>query len=214
MKTRPILFNGEMVRAIDEERKSVTRRVMKPQPFGPLSYYLERCPYGKPGDILVVKETHWRWGHWEKKGGKTKAGKPRWGFVADDSRPVLFAPPTPADVPADRAHLGYQKRPSIFMPFALARTRLEVTEVSVEMVQAIGEEDARAEGVIEPECSTCGYTRRDCRLHGDHHLCEESDPGSSRSEFIDLWNSINKARGFGWAVNPFVWVVSFKRVTS
>lgn len=72
MKERPILFSGEMVRAILEGRKTQTRRVIKPQPdnvrnsvfvksgFETNHGYEIKCPYGQPGDRLWVRET-WVW---------------------------------------------------------------------------------------------------------------------------------------------------------
>jgi hypothetical protein len=80
------------------------------------------------------------------------------------------------------------------MPRWASRIQLEVTDVRVERVQDISEEDARAEG-----CE--GFT--DPNLPG-------SAIGSCEDEFKDLWNSINEKRGFGWDVNPWVWVVEFR----
>ena len=68
---------------------------------------------------------------------------------------------------------------------------LEVTDVRVELVQDISEEDAMAEGV-EPDRAT------------DH------PKGVYYTAFHDLWDAINAKRGYSWVSNPWVWAVSFK----
>ncbi len=83
-------------------------------------------------------------------------------------------------------------KPSIFMPRWASRILLEVTDVRVERVQDIREEDARA----------------DC---GKEKCCEAEGHGAIVA-FHGLWDSINAKRGFGWDVNPWVWVVEFKRI--
>jgi hypothetical protein len=76
---------------------------------------------------------------------------------------------------------------------------LEITEVRVERVQDISEEDAKAEGDKDP---FEGHLRRD-------GTPIESSP---RLRFITLWDSLNAKRGYGWAENPWCWVISFKRI--
>jgi len=80
-------------------------------------------------------------------------------------------------------------RPSIHMPRWASRITLEVVAVRVERVQDIREDDAFAEGI-------CG---------GDWL-------GDPVGEFAKLWDTLNQSRGFGWSVNPWVWVIEFKRV--
>jgi hypothetical protein len=81
--------------------------------------------------------------------------------------------------------------PSIFMPRDACRIRLEITDVRVERVQSITDDDAIEEGVDRTNTSIPTYASR---------------------RFQKLWDSINAKRGFGWAVNPWVWVVSFRAV--
>ncbi len=96
-------------------------------------------------------------------------------------------------------HEGQNWKPSIFMPRAASRILLEVTDVRVERLQEIGEADAKAEGV-EPDVDA-GYWKG------------YIFPGvydSAKKSFASLWQSIN---GLGsWDQNPWVWVVSFKRI--
>jgi hypothetical protein len=83
---------------------------------------------------------------------------------------------------ADGEIAGHKWTPSIFMPRALSRITLKVIEVRVQRVQDINVEDTRAEGV--------DYV----------------------ANYHKLWDSLNAKRGFGWDLNPWVWVIHFKRL--
>lgn len=235
MKERPILFNGEMVRAILDDRKTMTRRVVKPQPEQDTDcpYHIgtgiERkariCPYGKPGDRLWVRET-WRIGAWNENEGA----------VSIDYRADGFARREWIDVPdekvfeklwiqstedAIRAGIktnedgAYKWEPgespcrwrsSIFMPRYLSRITLEITNVRVERLQDISEEDAFAEGIDDES--------------EEYNRAEHFQLGGSQIQggapaiftFIGLWDSINAKRGYSWEANPWVWVVEFERI--
>ncbi len=184
MKEKPILFSGAMVRAILEGRKTMTRRVVKPQFRNSTEerFFREEqptylCPFGIPSQKLWVRET------WLDD-GETKE-QPQWIYRADNE-----------NYPR---HEGQNWKPSIFMPRAASRILLEVTDVRVERLQDITEADARAEGV-EPDVDA-GYWKG------------YIFPGfydSAKKSFASLWQSIN---GLGsWEQNPWVWVVSFKRI--
>jgi hypothetical protein len=218
MKERPILFSGPMVRAILEGRKTQTRRVVKSQPsedwhpqvgvyaptmvdrhgeeypgpdvFGASDECEGRiCPHGAPGDHLWVRETFqplladgvkYRDSDW-----KTGIGyAPK--YIATEPR-VEYLDCFNDDELTDRC------KPSIFMPRWASRITLEITDVRVQRVQEITEEDAEAEGV---------YSWSDM---GPLDIC-------AKPLFSDLWDSINAKRGFGWDVNPWVWALTFKRV--
>lgn len=142
---KPILFNTEMVRAILDGRKTVTRRAIKPQPDGrpvPMTksgcwpgYFaiqgtakVVRLPF-LPGDVLWVRET------W----AKDPFGD---GYIY------------PTEVPG----AGQKWRPSIFMPREAARIFLRVTDVRVERLQSISHEDAEQEGCW---CDECGLSMPD-----------------------------------------------------
>jgi len=86
---------------------------------------------------------------------------------------------------------GFLWKPSIHMPRRAARIILEVTDVRVERLQDISGKDAAAEGI------------QSVSKYG-----QDADV----SDFADLWDSINKKRGYSWASNPYVWVVEFKRI--
>ena len=101
------------------------------------------------------------------------------------------------------------KRPAIFMPRAACRILLEVTEVRVQRLQDISEADAIAEG-IEPNPAWIG-TYRDYSVERERQVWNLDPVASYRT----LWDSINgKTPGAAWADNPWVWAVSFMRVTS
>ena len=99
-----------------------------------------------------------------------------------------------ADAEAEGWLLPASWTPSIFMPRWASRILLEITEMRVERVQDISEEDAQAEGVDFP-----GW---DWRLKRN----------SWALNFSALWDSINAKRGFGWDVNPWVWIIEFSCV--
>ncbi|MDN8047613.1 hypothetical protein QZN20_10025 [Burkholderia multivorans] len=84
-------------------------------------------------------------------------------------------------------------------PRAASRITLEITGVRAERLQSISESDARAEGVTIEEHHMRGYCAGAYR------------PPSIRA-FHDLWDSLNAARGYGWDVNPWVWVIEFRRI--
>lgn len=240
-KERPILFSSEMVRAILEGRKTVTRRMLKPQP-PPIEDVVRRCgsgygiftneraqpafrvsgpvwtvrellgaepywlsPYGVPGDCLWVRETHYRFGHWEPVPGvKTKTGRMKWRFVADFDD-VLFDPPACVEIRGGRHHRdpdtpAWHKRLGRFMPRAFARLTLEVVSVRVERVQEITPMDAIAEGIDFLDYC-CGGEACACR----------GMPVDPVGEFWMAWNDINGSRAT-WESNPWVWRVEFCRV--
>jgi len=205
MKERPILFSGEMVRAILDGRKTMTRRVIKPQPpiswdvcepvehtSGVFCFYrssdtdfhgYKKCPYGQHGDRLWVKET------WSQFAPRPKPG---------DGVPENACIDYRADYSASALRRGLDSdgdpykppswRPLIHMPRWASRINLEVVSVRVERVQDISEDDARAEGISNPLGSL------------------------ALNIFPSLWDSINLKRGYGWDTNPWVWVIEFKRL--
>jgi hypothetical protein len=117
-KERPILFSGEMVRAILDGRKTQTRRVVKPKPDDSGLWNNDKCPYGKPGDRLWVRETFFVDG-------------PRIQYRADHH-----------GAPKETIW-----KPSIFMPRHASRILLEIADVRCERLRDISEADAIAEGV-------------------------------------------------------------------
>jgi hypothetical protein len=232
MREKPILFSAPMVNAIIEGRKTVTRRVLKGNQIDMhegddgtfhavqdhgchVTERTIRCPCGQPGDRLWVRET-WR------VDGLGKSVALRLGDCATTSENMSYR----ADMEDDRACNDCQWIPSIHMPRWASRITLEVTAVRVERLQAISEADARAEGIRENWCGDdlqgvagsrpwkeeldgwMDYTPG----RGDGDGAEDWEALMPRESFTTLWDSINAERGYGWTVNPWVWVVGFEVV--
>lgn len=170
---KPILFNTDMVRAILDGSKTVTRRLVKPQPTNPRwnvigwagwddghGYRMKQSC--QDGDILYVQEA------WAK-------GADGYAYKADfeDSD-------------------GWGWLPSIHMPKEAARIFLRVKAVRVERLQDITEEQTIAEGV------------------------SPSGGNFAIDNFEQLWDGTIKPadRGkYGWAADPWVWVIEFEKIT-
>ena len=207
---RPILFSGEMVRAILAGHKTQTRRVIKLPTWSTLDWadfetddagkpviICEEtgclaempCPYGQPGDRLWVRET-WipdppqddTWDYYAFTDGVL------YNF---DNLPNRFKKPKHIIYRASWNGIDLRWRPSIFMPRWASRLTLEVVSVRVERVQEISNPDAQAEGV--------GWWQP---VGGEKDY---------RLEYSMLWNRINAKRGYSWDSNPWAWVIEFKR---
>ncbi len=217
MKERPILFSAPMIRAILDGRKSQTRRVVKPQPDGPvfiatdpetprycmprhealtLSGIAKLCPYGQPGDRLWVRETCRAE---ELPSGLDSPETLGVRYLADDCFIPIGNTPESGDVWLDLRYYGKRASPvapvktvpAIHMPRWASRITLEITGIRVEQLQDISEADALAEG-IDPKFPP-----------------DEQWANAARMRFADIWESIN---GQGsWDTNPWVWVVEFRR---
>lgn len=214
IKERPALFNGVMVRATLEGRKTVTRRAIKPQPpeghkwrgwvvdstcskeidsaswdegGGPLrrNATYARCPYGKPGDRLWVRETCFINDYREASVPEQERADCEIHYRADGI----------PDFDGEEELIRW--RPSIHMPRWASRILLEVTDVRVERLQDITEEQALAEGIKKH--SDGGYHVEDGKHYSD----------SPVESFACLWSSV----GGDWDANPWVWCVNFKRIT-
>lgn len=220
VKERPILFSGEMVRAILEGRKTQTRRVKglkqinsdasRWQQLKDFVFQYRpsadrvavKCPYGQPGDRLWVRETFVLESTYEYHEEELRPTDRPYQECGDEHQGHYFliphyraTEPEPHIVPYDRVD-GYDDttswRPSIFMPRYASRITLEITEIQVERVQKISEVDAQSEGVAPI------YT-------------EPEEILWHRPAFQRLWDSINGEK-YPWASDPWVWVVGFKRL--
>lgn len=230
VKERPILFSGPMVRAILDGRKTQTRRIVNPQPSAETKAWWScvssseksfvgkwtprdskhvksnpkatgasvRCPYGDFGDRLWVRES--------------MRGIIDTKCHADESMPV-------SAYVADGAHswsgsyrtpwqYSRTAMPSIHMPRRLSRITLEITRVSVERLNEISESDAIAEGIESEQHRFLGMH---FKCYGELERLNQWTVNPKWS-YETLWESINGSDS--WAVNPWVWVIEFKRVAS
>ncbi len=215
MEEHPILFNFDMVRAILDGRKTQTRRVIKPQPdtrtvdieirkgllvavpYSVFGCWIAskpiKCPYGGPGDSLWVRETFAYLTDYTgndpgvyalAKGCFYRADYPIGDFIEDEIK---------------------RWRPSIHIPRLRSRITLGIIDIRAERLQDISVNDINSEGIACSDCWTSGtpYPKHDF-LRPIHCGC--------RSLFVNLWDSINAKRGYGWDTNPWVWVIEFKKL--
>lgn len=218
---KPILFNTEMVRAILDGRKTVTRRVAFPNkdlrefpckqyPEGwwlkgrvyknwanlPMGRFELSCKYGV-SDILYVRET---WCKYDE------------DHVIDGVKYAYKANATPVSEEA-RNELGYKWKPSIHMPKEAARIFLRVTDVRVERLQDITVNQSTKEGCVSP-CCMC-RNKKDGKCVGDSILLRDCPIDRIYSPFIGIWNTTVKKSDlelYGWTANPWVWVIEFERI--
>lgn len=190
-RVRPILFNTDMVRAILDGRKTVTRRLVKPQHLRVLnSHYHEEHPEVgdmkllsklceppcHPGDILYVREA--------------------WNVLPYSGESIYRAD---CDL-TDKFLSSLKWRPSIHMPKKAARIWLKVTDVRVERLQDITEEQAQKEGF-------------EGKFVGTGEAMGSGWDVTPVDEFSELWDTTIKQKDrvfYGWAANPWVWVIEFE----
>ncbi|HGM5437685.1 hypothetical protein FKD06_07740 [Serratia sp. SRS-8-S-2018] len=226
MKERPVIFNGEMVRAILDGCKTQTRRVIanvSPDNCIPLqkptktkdgiyTHVMDApgnglCPFGQIGDRLWVRETFAILGNedgcpidWDGnliKGDEKHAARIyKASCWQEPGNYGLWSIPD-----RDTQYEGAW-RPSIHMPRWASRITLEITAVRVERLNDISEEDARAEGVKPAGDMLLDYP--------DTFLTPKGDFATAKVAFQRLWQSIYGDES--WNANPWVWVIEFRRV--
>lgn len=218
MKARPLMFTAPMVRALLAGTKTQTRRVVKFPVLGPdlggkrriyipthdswakeLPAIAKFCPHGRVGDRLWVRETYCPVSG--DPDDKQHGGKNWVDYRAtpwdDESAPAGWHN-TPDDVDA------LKWCSPMMMPRRFSRIELEITEVRIQQVQSITNDDARAEGISADNVVD---------FAGD---LEANRPGAFRAGFEQAWRRMHgKEKHHGdraWNANPWVWAISFKRV--
>ena len=176
--------------AIREDRKTQTRRVVKPQPIGSIiqgnslgrkwvtgmkDEIITKCPYGFPGQIRALREPI------ESSMDGNSMGH---AYYADDGEPVM--------INDGGLHLPWQWKvktlSQLYMPYEAARTFVKIKNIHVERLQDITYRDMIAEGIK-------GICNRDLHLG-----------------WVKLWDSINAKRGYAWDTNCWVWKIEFERI--
>lgn len=190
MTERPILFSGPMVRALLDGSKTQTRRVINPvQPRDDGMWPAGRdpvpdCPYGKAGDRLWVREA---WACTARGDFYTKIQYRADGQSIEHHWKYFDA--------VKRLDKEGKYRPGIHMHRWASRISLLITDVRVQRLHDISEEDARAEGAIR-------------MVMDDEAKFYESDRGTFKCGFAGIWSHINGAAS--WDANPWVFAVSFR----
>ena len=238
MSVKPILFNSEMVRAVLEGRKTVTRRAVKPRykedeggfqinrdvktgewwveksdwdegSFDPPRYV--NPPYC-PGDILYVRET------FRVDYLSNIVGSGRVQYKADGSFGDIHFQPARYDM-MRRAQLKPGWRPNENMPKEAARIFLRVTDVRVQRLQEITMQDIRREGSV-PSCAMCSFNEAEsahgikCRKAIERSADCALENHFPNCGFRGTWDSTIKSADrdcYGWDANPWVWVIEFER---
>jgi len=206
MKERPILFNAAMVNAILDGRKTQTRRIIKNvdrrnwiktpkgHPGCHVVHGLKYCPYGEVGDQLWVREIHYYDIPLVNMKTQPENYDPRDMYYRANGECCQQIPECQC------FDVGKPKwRPSIFMPRWASRIQLEITDVRVELLNNISDEDVKAEGT---------YTLQSTDFPTKPFYRSLMEP---KILFEILWDSIN-AKKHPWESNPWVWVVEFKQV--
>lgn len=229
MKERGIIFNGEMVRALLDGRKTQTRRILKVQPDedglakvtnGPWMDTSEReyrCPFGVIGDRIWVRETWALLGNedgccvdWNDnlcKGDEKTAA--RIYRASCEQKPGDYGLWSIPDNAYWKPYTENEKfegswRPSIHMPRWASRILLEITDVRMERLNSISEQDALSEG-IDRERLEESQDNYDCIA--DHNMTGRP---TATGAFKYLWESIYGEEN--WQANPWVWVIEFNRI--
>lgn len=212
MNEHPIIYQTDMIRAYLDDKKSMTRRVIKGIDnkcdelvnTGNNNWQMRwaknnrlplleicniHCPYGQVGDKLWVRENYAEWQ------GTSECIK-NYDMPEEEAKDYIIYKATSKDwsgLIKDK-HNGHpwDIRPSIHMPRWASRLTQTITDIKVERVQDITEEDAKSEGII-------GVPTAFGLLY--------------KPAFSRLWDSINAKRGYSWKSNPWVWVISFPKYT-
>lgn len=225
MTDRPILFSGEMVRAILEGRKTQTRRVLRIQP---LEILTPRDRTARELDRVTRKWGGCRTWFALTERGETIEGnrgcafRCKYGEVGDrlwvretwtfsnggDDEPEALYRADPIFDGMGPGDFAWKWSPSIHMPRWASRITLEVTDVRVERVQDISGADCYAEGV-----KTIPSDQRAAFVPGTDIEASGGLPDERyRRCYAQLWDSLNAKRGYGWDVDPWVWAISFRAV--
>lgn len=183
-------------------QKTQTRRVVNPQPelASSSGFSWKGFSYGVGADAYETKTNFLKMCPYGRPGDRLwvretfvyRSKHDRYYYQAD--HPV-FAP---------YAHNGW--KPSIFMPRKACRLVLEITKVDIQQLDDITDADCMAEGIIGYAGTKRFFGRK------DEPLDEDFIRGHPRLVYLRLWDKINAKRGFGWTTNPWVWVLTYKKV--
>lgn len=241
MSYRPILFNTEMVKAILNNRKHSTRRIIKPQP--PIdchSNFIGAEWRNEPPSYYDTGDNNWACkycGYGIGPGGKSifhspyQVGDILWvretfaiGCISYGEEPDGTAVPYISQctgendiIPKEyaiRHNIGAEDviwKPSIFMPRTAARIFLKVTNVKVQRVQDMTAHEAMQEGVWGILMDNKNPLYKKTYERGKYDEKTQAWYAGAIDAFATLWDSLYKSKGYGWGANPWVWAIEFER---
>ncbi len=223
MKEMPILFSTEMVKAILQDKKTMTRRVINPQPtqdeysFQYKNHVYpcteeqfrggvrEQSPFGKIGDMLWVRES-WKIRGWNEDGFRIqyRDGERIWyaepcedekaeNYSIQCNNECISAGLKPGD---DNCFMIKGEPPTKWKP-SIFMPRW-ASRILLEI------KNIRVERLQE-------INEEDAKKEGMQTELDHS-PTSAWLRFIEIWNRLNEKRGFGWSKNPWVWVIEFEKI--
>jgi len=193
-----------MVKAILNDTKTMTRRIIKPQPIRE--------------DIVSIGKLVTKWYAWDKYGllidglkwiCPFQVGQILW--VKETymiKNPLTFEPMYKVDNETNQWGQLYKWKPSIFMPKKYARIWLEIISIKVEKLQDISHDDIISEGwnLSYDDILNKGWNTQDI-------LKPITYSQVARQWYQELWGKINGGKkGFAWSDNPWVWRIEFKRI--
>jgi hypothetical protein len=212
VKETELLMKPDLIRATIDNQKDQTRRVVKLENFdgtdpfyetksGIIGRALDFCPYGGPGDRIYIKETY---SILEKTDDHyVVVYKEDFNKGPQECTKRYIDISSLNDKQIDQAERAMTRTftSPLFMPKWAARLWLEITAIRVERIADITAKDAIAEGIAPPIMK--------------NNLCPSRDALASAlliQGFFILWDSIYEKLGFGIDVNPWVWVILYKRL--
>ena len=200
MNAKPILFQGDMVRAILDGRKTQTRRVAK-DAIGdatrenPLPMDKMKNPVGKVGNLLWVRETFDPYLTGKQENPNRLYARVEYKCDGNKEEKDI-TPETKRKLDTSESKSW---TPPIHMPRWASRITLKITDVRVERVQDISGPDCCAEGIQ--------FNRL-----GDGPPLKGNQWKETRKAFAQLWNSINTDTPHCWEDNPWVWAITFEPI--
>ena len=218
MKFIQLLYQTDMVEAVIDQRKSMTRRTRGLKYLNEFpndwvfdsfdgrfyifqnltntkKHFAAKCPYGQVGDVLWVREKF----------------RPLYNCETGElERFDYFA--------GNQDFYGYLKykgtvvkwKPSLFMPKEACRIFLKVKSIRIERLYDITKEDAIAEGVECKIINNIKEYRAYLVKDSEHVFGKDSYPISAECSFLELWEKINGNESVN--LNPWVWVIEFERI--
>lgn len=223
VKFYPLIFGRHMVWALREHKKTQTRRPLRKQPAGTVipignnefrdEENLIFRPPARPGDIFWGREA-WCTLPDGRIAYQTGGEVYRWLVGPDGRRFYILEGHLNGYCLCDTKGPRFSRdtfpgrwRPSIHMPFEVARIFLRIEAVDLARVQDITEEDAWAEGTEDLENdwsaeSLCATAKR-------YGLCVED----ARCTYAHLWDTMYGSGAYSWAKNPYVWTYTFRPIS-